>query len=123
MLVGGAGGDIIKSGSANDKVFTGSYAAIGECDTGSGTPPRRQHRQHRHRVGHRLRLQRPRLRHHGVDGDPDGDVFGGGADDVLTGGLGTDKIYGGPGDDYVVAAPATVGAPGSVDDVLGSARR
>ena len=36
VLVGGAGGDILKSGSANDKVFTGSYAAIGESDTGSG---------------------------------------------------------------------------------------
>ena len=41
---------------------------------------------------------------------------------MLTGGLGSDEIYGGPGDDYVVAAPATVGEPGSATDVLGSAR-
>ena len=85
---------------------------IGESDTGSGDAAhRRQHRQHRHRVRHRLRVQRPRLRHHGVQAVQTTTVFGGGADDVLTGGLGTDKIYGGPGDDYVVAAPATVGRP------------
>ena len=39
---------------------------------------------------------------------------------MLTGGLGSDEIYGGPDDDYVVAAPATVGEPGSATDVLGS---
>ena len=40
-------------------------------------------------------------------------MFGGAGADVLTGGLGSDEIYGGPDNDYVVAAPATVGEPGS----------
>ena len=36
VLVGGAGGDILKSGSANDKVFTGSNAVIDEFGDGAG---------------------------------------------------------------------------------------
>ena len=123
VLVGGAGSDVMKSGSANDEVFTGSYDRIGQSgsgggdlvtdvntvDTGSGSDTV--------------------YGSNGLDfvttasnASQTAVVFGGAGADVLTGGLGSDEIYGGPDDDYVVAAPATVGNPGSASDVLGSAR-
>ena len=123
VLVGGAGGDILKSGSANDKVYTGSYAAIGESDTGSGDADNDANTVNTGTGSDTV------YGSNGLDfvttastATQQATVFGGGANDVLTGGLGTDRIYGGPGDDYVVAAPATVSAPGAVDDALGKAR-
>jgi Ca2+-binding RTX toxin-like protein len=129
VLVGGAGGDILKSGSANDKVFTGSHAVIDEFGDGSGDDG----------VDDANGIDR-----NTVDTGAGSDtvygsnaldfvtthstpaqkaiVFGGAGADVLTGGLGSDEIYGGPDDDYVVAAPATVGEPASAQDALGSAR-
>ena len=123
VLVGGAGGDILKSGSADDKVYTGAYAAIGESDPGAGDADNDANTVNTGTGSDTV---------YGSNGldfvttasttTQQATVFGGGANDVLTGGLGTDRIYGGPGDDYVVAAPATVSAPGAVDDALGKAR-
>ena len=131
VLVGGAGGDILKSGSANDKVFTGSNGVIDEfgdgagdddvdgtdgdgidrntVDTGAGSDTVYGSNAIDFVTTHSTPAQKAK-------------VFGGAGADVLTGGLGSDEIYGGPGNDYVVAAPATVGDPGSVEDALGSAR-
>jgi Ca2+-binding RTX toxin-like protein len=123
VLVGGAGGDVMKSGSADDKLYTGAKVDIGEFATGSGDD-----------AGDRNTVDTGTgsdtvYGSNGVDfvtthstTAQKAIVYGGGADDVLTGGQGSDEIYGGPGDDYVVAAPATVGDPGSASDVLGSAR-
>ncbi len=123
VLIGGAGGDVMKSGSANDEIYTGTYATIGESGTGAGD------------VSDDVNVVDTGTGSDKVYGSNGQDfvttssrptqgstVFGGAGTDVLTGGLGTDKIYGGPDDDYLVASPATVGAPGSATDVLGSAR-
>ena len=123
VLVGGAGGDVLKSGSAKDALYTGSKTDIGEEGTGSGD------------AATDLNTVDTGTGDDTVYGSNGIDfvtthsttaqkavLYGGGANDVLTGGQGTDHIYGGPGDDYVVASPATVGAPGSANDVLGSAR-
>ena len=125
VLVGGAGGDILKSGSAERQgLHRQLRRTIGESDT----RVRRRRRPTRNTVNTGTGSDTV----YGSNGldfvttastpTQKATVFGGGADDVLTGGLGTDKIYGGPGNDYVVAAPATVGAPGAVDDALGKAR-
>ena len=125
ILIGGAGGDVMKSGSADDKVYTGTFAAIGESDPGSGD------------LGSDVNVVDTGTGSDKVYGSNGQDfvttaskpaqssiVYGGASSDVLTGGLGTDELYGGPDNDYVVASPATVGAPGSApDDVLGSAPR
>jgi Ca2+-binding RTX toxin-like protein len=123
VLVGGAGGDVMKSGSADDKVYTGSKTDIDEFVAGSGDAD-----------GDRNTVDTGAgsdtvYGSNGIDfvtthstTSQKAVVYGGGADDVLTGGQGSDEIYGGPGDDYVVAAPATVGEPGSATDALGSAR-
>jgi Ca2+-binding RTX toxin-like protein len=123
VLVGGAGGDVMKSGSANDKLYTGTKTDIDEFATGSGDD-----------VSDRNTVDTGAgsdtvYGSNGLDfvtthstPSQKAIVYGGGANDVLTGGQGSDEIYGGPGDDYVVAAPATVGDPGSATDVLGSAR-
>lgn len=123
VLVGGAGSDVMKSGSADDQVFTGSKAVIGESDPGSGDAA-----TDRNTVDTGVGSDTV-FGSNGLDFVTTGStptqtakVFGGDADDVLTGGKGSDEIYGGPGNDYVVAAPATVGEPGSATDVLGSAR-
>ena len=123
VLVGGAGGDVMKSGSANDKLYTGNKTDIDEFATGGGDD-----------AGDRNTVDTGAgsdtvYGSNGIDfvtthstTAQKAIVYGGGADDVLTGGQGSDEIYGGPGDDYVVAAPATVGDPGSATDALGSAR-
>ncbi|EAQ00456.1 type I secretion target repeat protein [Janibacter sp. HTCC2649] len=123
VIVGGAGSDVLKSGSATDTVYTGTFAAIGESDAGSGDADTDTNTVSTGTGSDTV---------YGSNGfdfvttastaTQTATVFGGGAADVLTGGLGSDKIYGGPGDDYVVAAPATVSAPGAITDVLGSAR-
>jgi Ca2+-binding RTX toxin-like protein len=123
VLVGGAGGDVMKSGSADDKLYTGAKTDIDEFATGSG-----DNATDRNTVDTGAGSDTV----YGSNGldfvtthsttSEKAIVYGGGANDVLTGGHGSDEIYGGPGDDYVVAAPATVGDPGSATDVLGSAR-
>ena len=123
VLVGGAGSDVMKSGSAHDTLYTGAYAAIGESDAGSGDAATDTNTVDTGSGSDTV---------HGSNGldfvttgstpTQKATVYGGAGADVLTGGLGSDEIYGGPGDDYVVAAPATVGAPGSASDVLGSSR-
>ncbi|TNM39689.1 calcium-binding protein [Nocardioides albidus] len=123
VLVGGAGGDVMKSGSADDEVYTGSYAKIDETGEGAGD------------AAGDVNTVDSGIGSDKVYGSNGRDfvttgslpaqkavVYGGGASDVLSGGRGSDEIYGGPGDDYVIAAPATVGAPGSITDELGSAR-
>ena len=123
VLVGGAGSDVMKSGSANDKLYTGTKADIGESDPGTGD------------VTADVNIVDTGTGADTVYGSNGQDfvttssattqkavVFGGAGADVLTGGLGSDEIYGGPDDDYVVASPATVGAPGSASDVLGGSR-
>ncbi|MBO9522222.1 MAG: hypothetical protein J7518_11850 [Nocardioidaceae bacterium] len=123
VLVGGAGGDVMKSGSANDKVYTGAKSDIDEFATGSGDDPADRNTVDTGAGSDTV------YGSNGIDfvtthstTAQKAIVYGGGADDVLTGGQGSDEIYGGPGDDYVVAAPATVGDPGSATDVLGAAR-
>lgn len=123
VLVGGAGGDVMKSGSANDAVYTGSYATIGESGSGAGDAA-----DDRNVVDTGVGSDTV-YGSNGLDFVTTGSrpnqttkVYGGAGADVLTGGLGTDELYGGPDDDYVVASPATVGEPGSVTDDLGSAR-
>ncbi len=124
-IVGGAGSDRIKSGSADDTIFTGAKGVIGEesngsgdnaaadrntVDTGAGSDTVYGSNARDFVVTHSAASQ-------------SATVYGAGADDVLTGGLGTDRLYGGPGNDYVVAAPASVSDDFPVSDVLGSARR
>lgn len=123
VLVGGAGGDVMKSGSADDKVYTGSKTDIDELATGSGDAATDRNTVDTGAGSDTV------YGSNGIDfvtthstTSQKAIVYGGGADDVLTGGQGADEIYGGPGNDYVVAAPATVGDPGSASDVLGSAR-
>ena len=122
VLVGGAGGDSIKSGSANDKVYTGSDVNDDSAratttsgrrstddntvDTGAGSDTVYGSNAIDFVTTHSTPAQKAI-------------VYGGAGADVLTGGLGSDEIYGGPGNDYVVAAPATVGDPGSAEDALG----
>ncbi len=123
-IVGGAGGDRIKSGSADDDIFTGAKGVLGEedpgsgdaltdtntVDTGAGSDTVYGSNAKDFVVTHSTASQ-------------SATVYGAGADDVLTGGLGTDELYGGPGNDYLVAAPATVSDDLPVSDVLGAARR
>jgi Ca2+-binding RTX toxin-like protein len=128
-IVGGSGGDQIKSGSAADVIFTGAQddsakndvgpnntgsgdAASDEnsVDTGTGTDTVYGSNAKDYVATHSTVSQTAT-------------VYGGGADDVLIGALGTDKLYGGPGDDYLVAGPATISAGFPVNDVLGSARQ
>lgn len=123
VLVGGAGSDVLKSGSADDEVFTGSRTEIGENDEGSGDAATDTNTVNTGIGSDKV------FGSNGIDfvttgslPDQKAIVRGGGANDVLTGGLGSDEIFGGPGDDYVVAAPAAVGGPGTTTDVLGSAR-
>lgn len=123
VLVGGAGSDMMKSGSADDEVYTGSYDKIGESGNGAGDAATDRNTVDTG-VGNDTVYGS-----NGLDFVTTGSlsnqkaiVYGGAGADVLTGGLGSDEIYGGPGDDYVVAALATVGEPGSATDVLGSAR-
>lgn len=123
VLVGGGGSDVLKSGSADDKVYTGSHVDVGESGTGSGDAA-----SDRNTVDTGVGSDTV----HGSNaadfvttGSTPGQtaiVYGGAGTDVITGGHGTDELYGGPDDDYVIAAPALVGEPGSASDVLGSAR-
>ncbi len=124
VLVGGKGNDVMKSGSADDKVFTGSHAVIDEFGNGSGDAADNSNTVDTGAGSDTV------YGSNGLDfvtthstATQKAIVYGGAGADVLTGGLGSDEIYGGPDDDYVVAAPATVGAPGSATDVLGSARQ
>ncbi len=123
VLIGGAGGDVMKSGSANDEIFTGTYATIGESGTGAGdtsddvnvvdtgTGSDKVYGSN----GQDFVTTSSRTAQSSI-------VYGGAGTDVLTGGLGSDELYGGPDDDYLVASPATVGKPDSATDVLGSSR-
>ena len=123
VLVGGAGSDVLKSGSADDTVYTGDKTVIGESGTGSGDADTDRNTVDTGAGSDTV---------YGSNGldfvtthsttAQKAIVYGGGADDVLTGGQGSDEIYGGPGNDYVVASPATVGEVGTATDVLGSAR-
>ena len=124
VLVGGAGSDMLKSGSANDKVYTGSFGAIGQSDPGAGDADTDRN------VVDTGTGSDTVYGSNGLDfvttgsvGSETAKVYGGASPDVLTGGLGTDELYGGPGDDYVVASPATVGEPSSATDVLGADAR
>ncbi|MCX6399965.1 MAG: calcium-binding protein [Propionibacteriales bacterium] len=123
VLVGGAGSDMMKSGSANDELYTGSYDKIGESGTGAGDLATDRNTVDTG-VGNDTVYGSNGLDFvtTGSRSDQTAIVYGGAGADVLTGGLGSDEIYGGPGDDYVVAALATVGEPGSATDVFGSAR-
>ena len=123
VLVGGGGSDVMKSGSANDELYTGSYEQIGESGTGAGDLSTDTNTVDSGVGSDTVYGSNARdfVATHSTPAQT-ATVFGGGSSDVLTGGLGTDKIYGGPDDDYLVAAPATVGEPGSATDVLGSAR-
>ena len=116
VLIGGAGGDVMKSGSANDEIYTGTYAKIGESDSGAGD------------VSDDVNVVDTGTGSDKVYGSNGQDfvttssrtaqssiVYGGAGTDVLTGGLGSDELYGGPDNDYLVASPATVGAPGIGD--------
>lgn len=123
VLVGGAGSDALKSGSADDEVYTGGYDKIGESGSGAGDASTDTNTVDTGAGSDTV---------YGSNGrdfvttastpTQKAIVYGGAGTDVLTGGLGSDEIYGGPDDDYIVAAPATVGGPGSATDVLGSAR-
>ncbi|WP_182376589.1 calcium-binding protein [Nocardioides sp. WS12] len=123
VLVGGPGSDVMKSGSADDEIYTGKYDKIGESGTGADDAA-----TDRNTVDTGIGNDTV-YGSNGLDFVTTGSlsnqkaiVYGGAGADVLTGGLGSDEIYGGPGDDYVVAALSTVGEPGSATDVLGSAR-
>jgi Ca2+-binding RTX toxin-like protein len=123
VLVGGAGSDVMKSGSADDAVHTGSFVTIGESDPGTGDAVTDVNIVDTGTGSDRV------YGSNGQDFVTTGSaatettkVYGGAGTDVLTGGLGTDELYGGPDDDYVIASPATVGEPGSATDVLGSSR-
>lgn len=123
VLVGGAGSDMLKSGSADDELYTGSYDKIGESGAGAGDAATDRNTVDTG-VGNDTVYGS-----NGLDFVTTGSrptqkaiAYGGAGADVLTGGLGSDELYGGPDDDYVVAAPATVGEPGSANDVLGSSR-
>ncbi len=120
VLVGGAGSDVMKSGSADDQVHTGSFGAIGESDSGSGDLATDRNIVDTGTGADRVYGSNGQdFVTTGSVGTQTTKVYGGAGTDVLTGGLGTDELYGGPDDDYVVASPATVGEPGSATDVLG----
>ncbi len=122
-IVGGSGSDRIKSGTANDTIYTGSKTVIdgdgfgagdaaadeNTVDTGTGTDTVYGSNAKDFVTTHSLPAQTAT-------------AFGGDSDDVLIGGAGTDKMYGGPANDYLVAEPATVSSDFPVTDVLGSAR-
>jgi Ca2+-binding RTX toxin-like protein len=123
VLVGGAGSDSLKSGSADDALYTGAKESPGVDGAGSGDADSDSNVVDTGAGSDRV------YGSNGLDvvtlhstATQAAVAFGGGAADILTGGLGQDTLNGGPGDDYVVAAPATVGAPGSTTDVLGAAR-
>ncbi len=123
VLVGGAGSDVMKSGSANDRVYTGDKTDIDEFASGSGDAATDKN------VVDTGAGSDTVYGSNGIDfvtthstTSQKAVVYGGAADDVLTGGQGSDEIYGGPDDDYLTASPATVGEPGTASDVLGSAR-
>lgn len=123
-IVGGAGGDRIKSGNANDVIFTGSHAVIdpdsdgagdaasdtNTVDTGEGSDIVYGSNGKDFVTTHSTTTQ-------------SATVYGGGADDVIIGANGTDKLYGGPGNDYLIATPATVSLDTPIKDDLGSARK
>ncbi len=123
VLVGGAGSDVLKSGSATDTVYTGSHHAIGESDPGSGDAATDSNTVNTG-IGNDTVYGSNGLDFVTVESLPEqsATVYGGDGPDVLTGGRGSDKLYGGPGNDYVIAAPATVSGPDEVTDVLGGAR-
>ncbi|WP_165354482.1 calcium-binding protein [Nocardioides glacieisoli] len=120
VLIGGAGGDVMKSGSADDEVYTGTYAKIGESEAGAGDNADDTNVVDTGTGSDKV---------YGSNGKDfvttssrtaqSSTVYGGAGTDVLTGGLGTDALYGGPDNDYLVASPATVGEPGSATDDLG----
>ena len=124
-IVGGAGSDRIKSGSADDDIFTGAKAVLGEEDPGSGDDATSDNNTVDTGAGsdtvYGSNAKDFVVTH--STASQSATVYGAGADDVLTGGLGTDELYGGPGNDYLVAAPATVSDDFPVTDVLGAARR
>ena len=123
VLIGGAGGDVMKSGSADDEVYTGTYATIDESGSGAGDASGDVNVVDTGTGADRVYGSNGQdFVTTGSIGSQTTKVYGGAGTDVLTGGLGTDELYGGPDDDYVVASPATVGEPGSATDVLGSAR-
>ncbi|MDP3713403.1 MAG: calcium-binding protein [Mycobacteriales bacterium] len=131
-IVGGAGSDKIKSGSASDTIFTGLEVEIGEDDFGDGDTGG-DTSSHENSVDTGAGSDtvygseaKDFVTTHSlvVDGEPQtATVFGGDNDDVIIGGLGTDEIFGGPGNDYLVAGPATVSSDTPVADQLGNARR
>ncbi len=124
LIVGGSGSDRIKSGSADDEIYTGAKDAIDSdgfgsgdnhdsdqntVDTGTGSDKVYGSNAKDFVTTHSTQAQTAK-------------VFGGDSDDVLIGGAGTDKLYGGPANDYLVAEPATVSSDFPVKDVLGDAR-
>ena len=123
VIVGGAGSDVLKSGSATDTVYTGSKAVIGESDPGTGDAATDSNTVNTG-TGSDTVYGSKGLDFVTTASTPSqtATVFGGAGADVLTGGLGSDRLYGGPDDDYVVAAPATVSGPDTIDDALGRAR-
>ena len=124
VLIGGPGSDVMKSGSADDEVYTGTYATIGQSDPGAGDTDDDTNVVDTGTGSDKV---------YGSNGKDfvttssrtaqSSTVYGGAGTDVLTGGLGTDALYGGPDDDYLVASPATVGEPGSATDDLGTDAR
>lgn len=122
-LVGGAGSDVLKSGSADDTVYTGAFGTLGESAAGSGDGADDRNVVDTGSGSDTVYGSNAKdFVTTGSTASQKATVYGAGGADVLTGGTGSDAIYGGPGDDYVVASPATVGEPGSATDVLGSAR-
>ena len=123
-IVGGTGGDRIKSGSASDEIYTGSKAKPGKNGTGSGDAATDVNTVDTG-TGSDTVYGSPGMDHvsTGSSSTQVATVYGGGAEDILAGGDGSDAIYGGPDDDYVIAEPATVDTDPThkVPDVLGSA--
>jgi Ca2+-binding RTX toxin-like protein len=123
-IVGGAGSDVIRSGSASDTVYTGDEAPIDADDLGSGdadTDVNTVDTGSGNDVVHGSNGQDNVTT--GSTPEQGATVFGGGAADVLVGGAGTDALWGGPGDDYVIAEASTVDTTSTVQDQLGTAFR
>jgi Ca2+-binding RTX toxin-like protein len=123
LIVGGSGGDRIKSGSANDTVYTGAKVDIDSDGFGSGDAAADENTVDTGTGNDTVYGSNAKdfVTTHSTPAQT-ATAFGGDSDDVLIGGAGTDKLYGGPANDYLVAEPATVSSDFPVADVLGSAR-
>jgi Ca2+-binding RTX toxin-like protein len=119
LIVGGSGSDRIKSGSANDDIYTGAKDAINSDGFGSGDAAADENTVDTGAGSDKVYGSNAKdfVTTHSTQAQT-ATAFGGDSDDVLIGGAGPDKLYGGPANDYLVAEPATVSSDFPVTDVL-----